>query len=216
RPCPARSSATTSQPVRRGASKVNVPALSSQPCRASTRRSPLCPHTSAASLRPPAVRKCVSVGTTASADAHRLRLLLERRAAEPLRDELLHALLLLVEARARQQQHPLAGRQACDDLAVREVGQTRLDSDRHGLITAQRNDPIVAAEQILRRTPPVRPVPRAAPRTVAESRAAAKHSARKRALLGRELLTAAALRHDRANLLGIDALGQIDLAAVQR
>src|SRR5262245_60921046 len=79
-----------------------------------------------------------------------LVVLLERRGrAEALSDELLQALLLLVQARARQQQHAIAGLEPRDDLAVLEVREARLDRDRHRLIAAHRHDPVVAAEQII-------------------------------------------------------------------
>src|SRR5690606_23081446 len=52
-------------------------------------------------------------------------LLLERSRPEALADELLQPLLLLEQARARQEQHAIAGGEPGDDLAVLEIGDAR-------------------------------------------------------------------------------------------
>src|SRR6185503_14176237 len=77
-------------------------------------------------------------------------VLIERRAAEALRDELLQPLLLLVQARARHQQHAVARCQARDDFAVFEIGKAGLHSDGNRLIALLHHDPVVAAEEIAR------------------------------------------------------------------
>src|SRR5690606_5811412 len=69
---------------------------------------------------------------------------------EALLDEVLQARLLLVQARARQQQHAIAGLQAFDHFAVLEVGEPGLHGHRDDLVTTQRDDPVVAAELIVR------------------------------------------------------------------
>src|SRR6185369_15582596 len=45
---------------------------------------------------------------------------------------------------------------------------------------------------------------------------ALEHAAHQRLLLGRELLAAAALRHERAHLVGVDSRRKRDFSAVQR
>src|SRR5690606_35863671 len=142
KPWPARSSATISQPGNLGASRSKLPALSSQPCEASTGRPPASPYTCAASVSPcRRPRRATPPGQTLAHEAgHALRLLLllERRArTEALVDELLQALLLLVEARARQQENLVARLEARDHLAVLEVRETRPDGHGHGLVAAQ-------------------------------------------------------------------------------
>src|SRR5690606_10523234 len=76
----------------------------------------------------------------------RAALLLERSRPEALADELLQPLLLLEQARARQEQHAIAGGEPGDDLAVLEIGDARHDLDRDGPIVAQRDDPVLASE----------------------------------------------------------------------
>src|SRR5690606_23579624 len=109
-PWPAASSATMRQPGSRGARRSKLPALSSQPWSASTGASSSPPHAWAARISPGSGKRRSSGMQSEARTSPPLLLLLEgsgRR--EPLGDELLELLLLLVEARARQQQHAVAG-----------------------------------------------------------------------------------------------------------
>src|SRR5690606_34648176 len=149
--CPAASSATTRHPRSNGARRSKLPALSSQPCSASTGSPSSRPHSRPASVRPRRAKRRSSgiTGSSESRTSPAAALLLERPGArEALGDELLQTLLLLEQARARQQQHPVAGLEPGHDLAVLEIGQPRHDLDRHGTIVSQRNDPVLAAELI--------------------------------------------------------------------
>src|SRR5206468_1780553 len=139
-----------SQPGISGATKAKLPAVSSQPCEASTRRPPGSPHTCAARLRPGNWnRRSLGTGSAEPLLSPAL-VLVEWGAAEALRDELLQSLLLLVQARARHQQHAIARRQTRDDFAEFQVGETGLHRNGNRLSALLQHDPVVAAEQVAR------------------------------------------------------------------
>src|SRR5690606_1792516 len=134
---------------KRGASRSKLLALSSQPWSASTGTPSPPPHSRAARVRPGSWKRRSSGIRSETRTSPTLLLLLKRSGGrEPLGDEALELFLLLIEARARQEQHAVARLETGDDLAVLEVGDPGLDLHGNRSVVAQRDDPVLAAEHV--------------------------------------------------------------------